>query len=107
MDWLWIGGEGPGEVPWWAGWELTNEFKLPQERLAQLRSVQKAGFRRGKPVTLIRIYDPYGNEEDVLIQDFNSLDEHPELILYEGYREEELVFLERGAAPEPKPRRAE
>lgn len=102
MDWLWLGGEGPGELPAWAGWHLTTDFKVSPEDLPRLRSVQKTGFRQGKAVTLIRIYDPYASEDVLSVEDFNSLDQHPELILYEGYQEKEGdgVFLERGAAPE-------
>ena len=109
MDWLWLGGQGDGEVPWWAGWHLTTEFKVTSENLNRLRSVQKVGFRQGKPVTFIRIYDPNASEEAWRVNDFSSLDQHPELILYEGYREKESsqVFLERGAAPNPQPQDTE
>jgi hypothetical protein len=101
MDWLWLGGEGPGEVPWWAGGKLTTEFKVTAENLNSLCSVQKTGFWQGKPVTFIRIYDPHASEEAWRVKDFSSLDQHPELILYEGYREKESsqVFLKRGPAP--------
>ena len=39
-----------------------------------------------KPVTMIRIFNPAtANEKDVAIEDYQSLDNHPDLILYEGY----------------------
>jgi hypothetical protein len=109
MDWLWLGGEGAGEVPWWAGRHLATAFKVTSENLNHLCSVQKTGFWDGKLVTFIRIYDPHASEEAWRVKDFNSLDQHPELILYEGYweKESDRVFLERGAAPNPQPQGTE
>ncbi len=105
MDWLWLGGEGPGEIPSWAHWHLTTTFEVPAGDLTALRSVQKTGFWDGKPVTFIRIYDPRTSQEAWQVKDFTSLDQHPELILYEGYweKESERVFLERRAAPKSRP----
>jgi hypothetical protein len=106
VDWLWLGGEGPKDIPSWAYGHLVTEFKVPPEDLTHLRSVQKTGFWDGKPVTFIRIYNPRTSEEAWPVKDFSSLDRHPELVLYEGYweRESDCVFLERRAAPKPRPR---
>jgi len=82
---------------------LVTTLKVPTEKLAGLRSVQKTGFWEGKPVTFTRIYDPRASEEAWQVKDFTSLDEHPALILYEGYWEKGSndVYLERKTAPKP------
>jgi hypothetical protein len=106
MDWLWLGGEGPKDIPSWVHVYLVTTLKVPPENLTGLRSVQKIGFWDGKPVTFIRIYDPRASEEAWQFKDFSSLDQHPELVLYEGYweKESDRVFLERRAASKPQPR---
>jgi hypothetical protein len=98
MDLFWLGGEGSKDIPPWAYVYLLSALKVPRENLIALRSVQKVGFWDGKPVTFIRIYDPRANDEAWQVKDFTSLDQHPELVLFEGYREKEsgLVFLQRG-----------
>ena len=104
MDLFWLGGQGPSDVPHWAYLYLVTTLKVPPENLAGLRSVQKMGFWDGKPVTFIRIYDLRTSEEALQVKDFTSLDQHPELILYEGYWEKgsDQVFLERRAAPKSR-----
>ena len=103
MDWLWLSGEGPKDVPWSAHWYLVSTLKVPSESLKGLLSLLKVGFWDGKPVTFIRIYDPFAIEQTLQVKDFASLDLHPELILYEGYWEKStnFVFLERRAAAKP------
>lgn len=105
MDLLWLGGEGPKDIPSWVYVYLVTMLKVPPENLTSLRSVQKTGFWDGKPVIFIRIYDPLTSEEARQVKDFSSLDQHSELVLYEGYweKEDDRVFLERRAAPKPQP----
>jgi hypothetical protein len=105
MDLLWLGGEGPKEIPSWVYYCLVSNLKVTPESLTSLRSVQKTGFRGGKPVVFIRIYDPGVSEEAWRVKDFICLDQHPELVLYEGYWEKGSyqVFLERRATPKPRP----
>jgi hypothetical protein len=104
MDLLWLGGEGPKDIPSWVYMYLVTTLKVPAENLTGLRSVQKMGFWDGKLVTFIRIYDPLTSEEARQVKDFSSLDQHPELVLYEGYLEEgsDRVYLERKIAPKPQ-----
>ena len=104
MDLLWLGGEGPKDIPGWVYIYLVTTLKVPPENLTGLRSVQKTGFVEGKPVTFIRIYDPRASEEAWQVKNFTSLDEHPDLILYEGYWEKgsDHVFLECRTAPKPQ-----
>jgi hypothetical protein len=104
MDLFWLGGEGPKDIPTWVYMYLVTMMKVPSESLTGLRSVQKAGFWEGKPVTFTRIYNPNASEEAWQVKDFTSLDRHPELILYEGYWEKDgnRVFLECKATPNPR-----
>ena len=106
MDVFWLGGEGPKDVPWSAHRYLVTTLKVPSLSLKGLRSLHKVGFQDGKPVTFLRIYDPLATEGKAKVQDFSSLDLHPELILYEGYWEKasDFVFLERRAASRPESR---
>ena len=106
MDLFWLGGEGFQDIPSWAYVYLTTTLKVPPENLTGLRSVQKIGLWDGKWVSFIRIYDPRTSEESSLVKDFTSLDQHPELVLYEGYIEErsDRVFLQSSrAAPKLQP----
>ena len=105
MDLFWLGGEGPKDIPSWAYMYLVTTLKVPPENTTSLRSVQKVGFWDGKLVTFIRIYNPRASEEALQVKDFTSLDQHPELILFEGYWEKggDRVFLECKAAPKPQP----
>jgi hypothetical protein len=104
MDLIWLGGEGPKDIPTLVYVYLMTTFEVPAEKLTVLRSLLKAGFWDGKPVTFIRIYEPSASEEARQIKDFTSLDKHPDLILYEGYGEKgsDRVYLERKTAPKPR-----
>jgi len=104
MDLFWIRGEGPKDVPSWAYMYLTTTLKVPPENLSSLLSVQKVGLWDGKLVTFIRIYNPSASEEALVVKNFTSLDQHLELILYEGYWEKasDRVFLERRSTPKPR-----
>jgi hypothetical protein len=101
MDLTWLGGEGPKEIPPLVYLHLVTTLEVPAENLTGLRSVLKAGFWEGKPVTFIRIYDPRTSEEAWQVKDFTSLDEHLDIILYEGYwmKDSDFVYLERKTAP--------
>ena len=87
MDLFWLGGEGPKEVPWFVHYYLVNSIEVPADKLFGLYSLQKKGYRKGKPVTFFRIYNPSHCENIWPVKDFNYLDQYPEFILYEGYWE--------------------
>lgn len=105
MDLFWLGGEGPKDIPVWIYMHLVTTLKVPPEELTGLSSLQKVGVWEGKPVTFTRIYDPLASEEIWPVKDFTSLDQHPELILYEGYWEKgsDYISLERRAATKSNP----
>ncbi len=104
MDLFWLGGQRPKDVSYWAYLYLVNTLKVPPENLTSFRSVEKVGLRDGKLVTFVRIYNPRASEEALQVKDFTSLDQQPELILYEGYWEKgsDRVYLERTTAPKPQ-----
>jgi hypothetical protein len=104
MDIVWLGGEGPGDIPTLVHLYLVTTLEVPAEDLVGLRSVLRAGYLDGKPVTFVRIYDPRSSEEAWQVKDFISLDKYPQFILYEGYWENssDRVYLERRTPPRPR-----
>ena len=86
MTLLWRGGEGPKAIPQWAYAYLVVSLKADPDRLSLLKCVEQLDYLENRLVTLIRIFDP-GAARSLEIRDFASLDQRPELILYEGYRE--------------------
>ena len=68
-------------------WSLMQEkFGLTGDQLVQLRQALVPAKVQGNPGTLVRIFSPAScKEKGVTVQDFDSLNEHPELILHEGY----------------------
>ena len=72
---------------------MVSQQKVVVDILQNLRRVERDGVVGGKPVTMIRIFDPAAaKEKGVAIDNYESLDSHPELILYKGY------YLEIGGA---------
>jgi len=104
MGLFWLGGQGFKDVPHWAYLYLVTTLKLPPEDLVGLRSVQKVGLWNDKLVTFVRIYDPRASEQTLQVEDFTSLDLHPEFVLYEGYWEKasDRVFLEHRPTLKPQ-----
>lgn len=65
---------------------MNNQYRLNGDAMVLLRRVESEGTVGDKPVTMIRIFDPAtAKEKDVAIEDYHSLDNNPDLILYEGY----------------------
>ena len=95
MNRLWIGGEGLHEMPLWAYQYLVLTLNIPPDSIIKLKCVERMGFVSGAFVHLVRIFDPASAENIATIKDFKTLDHHPELILYEGYKEKasEKVLL--------------
>jgi len=101
MDLFWLGSEGPKDIPPVVYVHLVTTLEIKPENLTGLKSVQKMGFWDGKLVTFIRIYNRQTSDEALQVADFISLDQHPELILYEGFWEKgsDRIYLERKSAP--------
>jgi hypothetical protein len=93
MMWLWRGGEGPKGIPRWAYTYLVVVLKADPDALSLLKCVEQPDYLEKRPVNLIRIFHSEAAQR-VNINDFSSLDLHPELILYEGYKEIEGEEIE-------------
>jgi hypothetical protein len=67
---------------------MVNKQHVPLDLLHNLRLIEREVRIGDEPValTMFRIFHPAATKErGVTIDDFNSLDSYPELILYEGY----------------------
>lgn len=69
----------------WVYMEKTHPLK--QAQMLQLKAAVSPAKVNSMAANLIRIFDPdVAKEKDITIEDYESLNEHPELILYEGYK---------------------
>ena len=65
---------------------MTWKFDLVLEYLNILRCFRYEGIVNGKEVGCIRIFSPYKVKEQRLsIRTKSDLDQHPEMLLFEGY----------------------
>ncbi len=67
---------------------LRNTFKLTDDDIGtRLKQVTWDGVVEGKPVTLVRIFNPKDAAKKGInpVEDYHTLDNQPDLILYEGY----------------------
>ncbi len=65
---------------------MQKKHGFTGEQLVNMRQAMRAAVVEGRSATLARIFDPaVAKEKGVTIEDYESLNEHPELILYEGY----------------------
>ncbi len=67
---------------------MVNEYKIDVDMLSKdFRAVEKPGVVQGKgKVTMMRLFklsDAYA--KNVNVTGWETFDEHPELVLYEGY----------------------
>ena len=85
---------GPRPIPGIVGKYLTTQYKMD----ADLVPILKAVIRRRPQAERefdCRIFDESEAEaSEVKISDYNTLDTHPELILYEGWFDEESKRVE-------------
>ena len=74
---------------------MQKKFGLTGEQMVLLNQALIPAKIQGDLGTLVRIFSPAScKEKGVTVQDFDSLNGHPELILYEGY------YFERGGPNE-------
>ncbi len=65
---------------------MQKKHGFTGEQLVNMRLAMLAAVVEGRPATLVRIFDPaVAKEKGVTIEDYESLNKHPELIFYEGY----------------------
>ena len=70
--------------PLWA--HMVMRYRVTDDVLQNLRRVERHGLVEDKPVIMIRMFDlATADKKGVSIEDFESLDDHPELVLYAGY----------------------
>jgi hypothetical protein len=85
MNQLWLGGESPGDVPIPVNMYLVTRLHIDPDYLSKLKCVQQKDFIEDELASLFRIFDPDTLPESVKVQNFASLDQHPESIIYEGH----------------------
>lgn len=79
---------------------MREKHSLSIEQLLQLRQATTPAVIQGRPGTLVRILTQAScYTKGVSIKDFDSLNEHPNLILYDGYYykngKQEEIFIEK------------
>ncbi len=97
MAWLWQGSDEPHSVPEWAYFYIRDNLNV---MVVNALCVEQINYIGNALVTLIRIFDPMSVPDDIKIADFASLDQAPELIQFEGYREAQSgeVHIVKGPA---------
>ena len=77
---------------------LAGDFHLRPEDLALLRWVGRKELFGGERANLVRIFNgAKAHEEGVVVNSFDDLDNHPDLVLFEGH-----VFEGRAMSLEKK-----
>ena len=65
---------------------MEHKFDLLPEYLDMLRCFKYDGVVNGKEVRCVRIFSPYrAKEQRLSIRTKSDLDQHPEMLLFEGY----------------------
>lgn len=79
---------GPMQIPGLVGKHLLTEYKMEPDLMQILKAVVRKNPKAVKMFDC-RIFDPSEAEaSEIRIKDYTSLDEHPELLLYEGWFDE-------------------
>jgi hypothetical protein len=66
---------------------MVNEYHIDVDTLGEMRCVDRDAMNNdGLPIKLIRIFSPgEAASKGIAVNGWETFDEHPELILYEGY----------------------
>ena len=65
---------------------LKNEFRLLPEDMLSLQWVTLSGSFGGFSVSVVRIFNHVeANESGFTVSNYHDLDEHPEVVIFEGY----------------------
>jgi len=81
---------------------MEHKFDLIPEYLSELRCFQHQGLLKEKPVTYLRIFNPWlAKERGIEPKAYADLDRYPELVLYEGHVAEngEVYMADRRQPP--------
>jgi hypothetical protein len=80
---------------------MVNEHKIDVVTLDKMRCVDRDGtISGGLPVKLVRVFSPdEAAGKGIKVTGWETFDEHPELILYEGYlnRDNEALLVKKKA----------
>ena len=76
---------GPKDVPDMVGGHLVTDFNQSPDRVWKLKAVKRRR-QESRDAFDVRVFDDIeAATKKVKVQDYTSLDEHPELILFEGW----------------------
>ncbi len=85
---------GPKEIPGLVGKHLIAEMKMDPDLVGILKAVVRKSSK-AETAFDVRIFDKSeATAKKVQVKDYTSLDEHPDLILYEGWFDEESEHME-------------
>jgi len=86
MEWMFWRGPGPRKLPGTVRRDLVAQFRIDPDRVAGLRYLERRGAFAGRPVRLVRIFDPaIGSMDLTAIKHFEQLEERS--VLFEGWLE--------------------
>jgi hypothetical protein len=91
--------DGIGRVAWYY---MKKHHGLKEVEIAQLKEATCPAKVKDSAATLVRIFNPdIAKEKGITVEDYESLNEQPELIIYEGYhipgRGGEIIIEKREA----------
>jgi hypothetical protein len=85
MTSLWLNSEGPDSIPLVLNIHLVTQCKFDPDYMASLQCAQRVDFVGDDAVVFFRLFDPTKVPGNVVIENYIALDDHPELIHYEGH----------------------
>ncbi len=86
------------EIDYGVWGHMVTDHKIDVVTLDEMRRVDRSGtINGGLPVTLIRIFSPSeAARKGIKVTGWETFDEHPGLILYEGYlKQDNKAFMVR------------
>jgi hypothetical protein len=83
---------------------MKKQLKLKEDQILKMRMARCPAKSKGRPTTVVRFFDPEKAQgKGLTINDYASLDEYPELILYDGYHvqgKDGEIIIEKRNSPE-------
>ena len=81
------------------GGYMVKEYHIDVDTLGEMRCVDRDGTNNdGLPIKLIRIFSPgEAASKEITVNGWETFDEHPELILYEGFltRDNKAIMVKK------------
>ncbi len=91
---------GPKELPYPVGRVLITELRKDPDRVWQLKAVVRPRPEGGKDAFDVRVFsDGDAATKNVSVKNYNSLDEHADLILFEGWFDKKSMEAHVEAKP--------